>query len=157
MKAVAACPALDEHFHNLFSIRVLSSHSDRQRRYRRSALLGEKHAAWAGEKHRFLTDVIGELCARSSEPSSGRSVGGDDRRGRRVDRRGARRQRHDDEGRGDGSSRGWNSGSRSSIRAAFASRLAGLSTGPVSVAVGLFGHAVTRSSKVCSLIFLFFP
>ena len=30
---VIACPSLDEHFHNLFSIRVLSSHSDRQRRY----------------------------------------------------------------------------------------------------------------------------
>ena len=101
--------------------------------------------------------MIGELCARSSEPSSGRSVGGDDRRRRRADRCGDDRQRERNEGRRDGSSRGWNSGSRSSIRVALASRLAGLNTGPVSVAVGLFGHAVTRSLKVCSLIFLFFP
>ncbi len=27
-----------------------------ERRYRRSALLGEKQAAWAGEKHRFLSE-----------------------------------------------------------------------------------------------------
>ena len=102
-------------------------------------------------------DVIGESGTRSSEPSSGRSVGGDDRRRRRVDRCCDRRQREDDESRRDGASRGSLSWVRSSIRAAFASRLAGLNTGPVSVAVGLFGHAVTRSSKVCSLIFLFFP
>ena len=112
--------------------------------------------AGANLKDEFLI-VIGESGTRSSEPSSGRSVGGDDRRRRRVDRCGDRRQRDDDEGRRDGGSRGWNSGSRSSIRVALASRLAGLSTGPVSVAVGLFGHAVTRSLKVCSLIFLFFP
>ena len=92
----------------------------------------------------------------SSEPSSGRSVGGADRRRRRADRCGDDRQRDDDEGRRDGASRGWNSGSRSSIRVAFASRLAGLNTGPVSVAVGLFRHAVTRLSKVCSLIFSVF-
>ena len=101
--------------------------------------------------------MIGESGTRSSEPSSGRSVGGDDRRRRRADRCGDDRQRERNEGRRDGGSRGWNSGSRSSIRVALASRLAGLNTGPVSVAVGLFGHAVTRSSKVCSLIFLFFP
>ena len=101
--------------------------------------------------------MIGESGTRFSEPSSGRSVGGDDRRRRRADRCCGRYQRDDDEGRRDGGSRGWNSGSRSSIRVALASRLAGLNTGPVSVAVGLFRHAVTRSSKVCSLIFLFFP
>ena len=100
--------------------------------------------------------MIGVATSRRSEPSSGRSVGGSDRRGRRVDRCGDRRQRDDDEGRRHGSSRGSLSGFRSSIRGAFASRLAGLNTGPVSVAVGLFGHAVTRSLKVCSLIFLFF-
>ena len=101
--------------------------------------------------------VIGGSVTRSSEPSSGRSVGGSDRRQRRVDRCGARQQRGDDESRRSGASRGSLSGFRSSIRVALASRLAGLNTGPVAVAVGLFGHAVTRSLKVCSLIFLFFP
>ena len=100
--------------------------------------------------------VIGEAVTRSSEPSSGRSVGGSDRRRRRADRRSDRRQRDDGEGRRDGASRGSRSGFRSSVRGLLASRLAGLNTGPVSVAVGLFGHAVTRSLKVCSLIFLFF-
>ena len=98
--------------------------------------------------------MIGEEIARSSEPSSGRSVGGDDRRRRRADRCGDDRQRERSEGRRDGSSRGWNSGSRSSIRVALASRLAGLNTGPVSVAVRLFSHAVTRSLKYVLSYFL---